>query len=116
MSIFTVFTHANLRLPAWLDKGIGIIMISPNMHKVHHHWQQPFTDSNYGAAFSIWDRLLGTYKYRHPSQIKYGIDKYFDAEKDENFKELIKSPFAKFLSEPPVQHIEKPVPENFISQ
>ncbi|MBK5273337.1 MAG: sterol desaturase family protein, partial [Bacteroidia bacterium] len=58
----TAFTHANINLPKCLDIGLGYIFVSPNMHKVHHHWKQPYTDSNYGAVFSIWDRLLGTYK------------------------------------------------------
>ncbi|MES1221549.1 MAG: sterol desaturase family protein, partial [Bacteroidota bacterium] len=56
----TAFTHANINLPPWLDKGLSYILVSPNMHKVHHHWKQPFTDSNYGAVFSLWDRLFST--------------------------------------------------------
>src|SRR4051812_20325151 len=57
----TQFTHANINLPAWLDKPLSFLFVSPNMHKVHHHWQRPYTDSNYGAVLSIWDRLLGTF-------------------------------------------------------
>jgi sterol desaturase/sphingolipid hydroxylase (fatty acid hydroxylase superfamily) len=45
----TAFTHANIRLPKWLDTMLSYFIVSPNMHKVHHHWKQPFTDSNYGA-------------------------------------------------------------------
>lgn len=95
MSVFTMFTHANIRLPVWLDKGMSYVFVSPNMHKVHHHWKQPYTDSNYGTAFSIWDRLFGTYREIDCSQVKYGLDKYYDTKKDENFMELVKSPFAK---------------------
>ena len=94
MSMFTMFTHANINLPGWLDKAMSYILISPNMHKVHHHYKQPYTDSNYGTAFSIWDRLFGTYTYLDPRQITYGLDKYYDMEKDEDFMSLIKSPFA----------------------
>jgi sterol desaturase/sphingolipid hydroxylase (fatty acid hydroxylase superfamily) len=50
---FTAFEHANISLPRWLDKAMSYIFISPNMHKVHHHWKQPYTDSNYGAILSI---------------------------------------------------------------
>jgi sterol desaturase/sphingolipid hydroxylase (fatty acid hydroxylase superfamily) len=95
MSIFTTFTHANIRLPLWLDKGMSYLLVSPNMHKVHHHYKQPFTDSNYGNAFSIWDHLFGTYKSLDPDQIKYGLDKYYNMEKDEDFTALLKSPFGK---------------------
>jgi sterol desaturase/sphingolipid hydroxylase (fatty acid hydroxylase superfamily) len=64
--IFAIaFTHSNIKLPLWLDKVVGYVLVSPNMHKVHHHWQQPYTDSNYGAVLSIWDRLLGTLKTWH---------------------------------------------------
>ena len=65
------------------------------MHKVHHHWKQPYTDSNYGAVFSIWDRLFGTYTTLHPSKIKYGLDRYYPNEKDEDFLNLLKDPFVK---------------------
>jgi sterol desaturase/sphingolipid hydroxylase (fatty acid hydroxylase superfamily) len=94
-ALFTAFTHANLSLPKWIDKNISLIFISPNMHKVHHHWQQPYTDSNYGLLFSFWDRLLGTYQKLDPSQIKYGLDRYYPNEEDENFFLLLKKPFSK---------------------
>ena len=93
--IATAFTHANISLPKRLDKALSYVLISPNMHKVHHHWKQPFTDSNYGAILSIWDRLLGTFKKLEPSEIKYGLDRYYPNEKDENFISLVKSPFIK---------------------
>ena len=93
--IVTAFTHANISLPKRLDKALSYVLISPNMHKVHHHWKQPYTDSNYGAILSIWDRLLGTFKKLEPSEIKYGLDRYYPNEKDENFISLMKSPFIK---------------------
>ena len=93
--LFTAFEHANIRLPKWLDNGMSYIFISPNMHKVHHHWKQPFTDSNYGAIFSIWDRLLGTFKKLAPKDIRYGIDRDYPNEKDEDFVLLLKKPFQK---------------------
>jgi sterol desaturase/sphingolipid hydroxylase (fatty acid hydroxylase superfamily) len=92
--LFTQFTHANIRLPGKLDKMISYILVSPNMHKVHHHWQQPYTDSNYGLALSIWDRLFGTYQQLDPSQIRYGLDRYYPNDEDENLGMLMKRPFA----------------------
>jgi sterol desaturase/sphingolipid hydroxylase (fatty acid hydroxylase superfamily) len=90
---FTAFTHANISLPKKLDQALSYLFISPNMHKVHHHWQQPYTDSNYGAVFSIWDRLFGTYRQLEPSAIRYGLDRYYPNEEDENFWMLLKKPF-----------------------
>jgi sterol desaturase/sphingolipid hydroxylase (fatty acid hydroxylase superfamily) len=93
--IATAFTHANISLPKWLDTTLGYVLVSPNMHKVHHHWKQPFTDSNYGAILSIWDRLLGTLKKLDPKDIKYGLDRYYPNERDEDFIHLMKQPFQK---------------------
>jgi sterol desaturase/sphingolipid hydroxylase (fatty acid hydroxylase superfamily) len=91
----TGFTHANINLPGWLDRSLSYILVSPNMHKVHHHWKQPFTDTNYGAVFSIWDRLLGTFSTLDPKELKYGLDRYYPNDKDEDIIALLKRPFQK---------------------
>ncbi|WP_409966467.1 hypothetical protein PIECOFPK_00554 [Mycovorax composti] len=93
--VTTAFTHANISLPPLLDKSLSYILVSPNMHKVHHHWKQPYTDSNYGAVFSIWDRMFGTFSSLEPSQIRYGLDRYYPNEKDEDFINLLKDPFIR---------------------
>lgn len=92
---FTAFEHANISLPKWLDNMLSYVFVSPNMHKVHHHWKQPYTDSNYGAILSIWDRLLGTFKKLEPKEIRYGIDRDYPNEKDEDFISLMKKPFQR---------------------
>lgn len=91
----TAFTHANISLPRWLDRSLSFILVSPNMHKVHHHWKQPYTDSNYGAVFSVWDRLLGTFSKLDTKDIRYGLDRYYSGEQDENVMALMKKPFQK---------------------
>ena len=93
--LFTAFTHANINLPRKLDRILSLVFVSPNMHKVHHHWQQPFTDSNYGLIFSVWDRMFGTYRQLDPKDIRYGLDRYYPNEHDENFMMLMKRPFEK---------------------
>ncbi len=72
--LFTYWTHANISLPMWLDKGLSYIIVTPNMHKFHHHFELPWTDSNYGNMFAIWDRIFGTFVYEDVSKIKYGVD------------------------------------------
>jgi len=89
------FTHANINLPRWLDVSLSYVLVSPNMHKVHHHWKQPYTDSNYGAVLSIWDRLLGTYMSLDAKDIRYGLDRYYPNEKDEDLFTLMKKPFGR---------------------
>lgn len=94
----TAFTHANISLPIKIDKALSYFLVSPNMHKVHHHYKQPFTDSNYGAVLSIWDRMFGTFLKLEPSKIIYGLDRYYPNEEDENFVRLLKEPFGKMES------------------
>jgi sterol desaturase/sphingolipid hydroxylase (fatty acid hydroxylase superfamily) len=90
--VVSQFNHANIRLPLWLDTAISYVLVSPNMHKVHHHIVRPQTDSNYGNIFSIWDRLFGTFNYTPIEQIQYGLD-VLDNSKDEQLGYQITLPF-----------------------
>ncbi len=56
-----MFNHANIRLPLWLDAVVRRVLVTPDMHRVHHSIHRHEHDSNYGFALSIWDRLFGTY-------------------------------------------------------
>jgi sterol desaturase/sphingolipid hydroxylase (fatty acid hydroxylase superfamily) len=93
--VATQFNHANIRLPQKLDYALSYILVSPNMHKVHHHYMLPHTDSNFGNIFSIWDRLLGTFSYMPADEIVYGIDTYFDDQQTSSIGELWKIPFSR---------------------
>lgn len=57
-----MFNHANIRLPATLDQLLRWIVVTPDMHRVHHSQIRTETDSNYGFALSCWDRLFRTYR------------------------------------------------------
>lgn len=92
--IATQFNHANIKMPRQLDKILSYIIVSPDMHKVHHHNLLPYTDSNYGNIFSIWDRMFGTYMELDRDDIVYGVDTFPDAEKNADLKELLKQPFV----------------------
>lgn len=72
--LFTYITHANVRVPEKIDRLLTLIIVTPNMHKVHHHDERPWTDRNFGNLFSVWDRLFGTYAYASPNEIRYGLD------------------------------------------
>lgn len=56
-----MFNHANVKLPPGLDRLLRMLVVTPDMHRVHHSWYPAETDSNYGFCLSIWDRLIGTY-------------------------------------------------------
>lgn len=65
--------HANLRVPATLDRSLRLLFVTPDMHKVHHSAEQRQTDTNYANLFSLWDRLFGTYS-RPAKPLRYGLD------------------------------------------
>jgi len=56
-----MFNHANIRLPLWLDAIVRRVLVTPDMHRVHHSVDRAEHDSNYGFALSIWDQMFGTY-------------------------------------------------------
>ena len=73
-ALLSQFNHANIRLPKGLDRAISYLIVSPDMHKVHHHVTRPQTDSNYGNIFSVWDRMFGPFNDTPVEQIRYGLD------------------------------------------
>ena len=91
--VATQFSHANIKLPKKLDYFLSFVLISPDMHKIHHHYQLPYTDANYGNIFSIWDRLLGTYIYMERERIVYGVDTLPNEAENSSLKQLLKQPF-----------------------
>jgi len=95
-AIFTHFNHANFRIPIWLDKAISLVLVSPNMHRVHHHFERPLTDTNFSNIFSLWDRLFGTFAYRDPLTLRFGLD-VLDDSLDENLKYQFGLPFNKTM-------------------
>lgn len=56
-----MFNHANIRLPLALDRALRMVLVTPDMHRVHHSVHRHEHDSNYGFALSIWDRAFRTY-------------------------------------------------------
>ena len=94
--LLTQFNHANIKLPKKIDKFLSYLIVSPDMHKIHHHYRLPYTDANYGNIFSIWDRMFGTYMYLDREKIVYGVDVFPDQNKNSNIKDLLKQPFEKY--------------------
>jgi sterol desaturase/sphingolipid hydroxylase (fatty acid hydroxylase superfamily) len=92
---FSLWTHANLRLPAGLDRILRTALVTPTMHHVHHSSDRPQTDSNYGDLFSFWDRLFGTYcalSEEQLSSVRFGLGDSFDA-RASSFVDQLRGPF-----------------------
>ncbi len=60
LALSAIFHHSNARVPAWLEKPLSWVIVTPSIHWVHHHAIRRDTDSNYSAFLSIWDRLFGS--------------------------------------------------------
>jgi sterol desaturase/sphingolipid hydroxylase (fatty acid hydroxylase superfamily) len=68
------FHHADIGLPTKLDSMLSWVIVTPNLHKVHHSAWQPETDSNYGSLFSFWDRLFRSKRMREDlDKIRFGV-------------------------------------------
>ncbi|WP_396157132.1 sterol desaturase family protein [Flavobacterium sp.] len=94
----TQFTHANISLPKKMDNFLSYFIVSPDMHKVHHHYVLPYTDSNYGNIFSVWDRLFGTFKTLDRDKLVYGVDTHMKSEENNKLSNLLSIPFQKYRS------------------
>ena len=94
--VLSQFNHANINLPTKLDQWLSYVLVTPHMHKVHHHHVLPYTDSNYGNIFSIWDRLLGTYKNLDAERIVYGVDVFPNDDKNSRVGSLLEQPFQPY--------------------
>ena len=93
--VATQCNHANISLPKKVDTLLSYFIVSPDMHKVHHHHALPYTDSNYGNIFSIWDRLFGTFMTLPKEEIIYSNDTYPDPKEHNQILNLLKITFQK---------------------
>jgi sterol desaturase/sphingolipid hydroxylase (fatty acid hydroxylase superfamily) len=87
-----LFQHANVQLPPMCDRVLAWLIPTPALHLVHHSRQRVETDTNYGSALTIWDRLLGT--LHHPvARPAIGLDG-FDHPKHQSMLGMLTSPWA----------------------
>lgn len=86
------FHHTNIDISEKVDRMLRAVIVSPNMHRVHHSRWQPETDSNYSSLFSFWDRVARTFRLNpNPREIKLGLNE-FDREEDQTIGEMLKMP------------------------
>ena len=94
-AVVTLFSHANIRLPASLDRVLRYIIVTPDLHRVHHSSSQPETDSNFSAVFPVWDIVFGTFRTqtRAPQEsMELGLEEVRD-KRANRFWWLLGSPF-----------------------
>jgi sterol desaturase/sphingolipid hydroxylase (fatty acid hydroxylase superfamily) len=62
LNAMAMFNHGNVRLPTGADRVLRLLLVTPDMHRVHHSIEDDETNSNFGFNLSCWDRLFGTYR------------------------------------------------------
>ena len=74
-----MFNHSNIRLPPFADRVLRLVLVTPDMHRVHHSVRPEETNSNFGFNLPWWDRLLGTYKAQPSAgheEMSIGIEQF----------------------------------------
>lgn len=66
--VMTLWTHSNVKLPGAIDRVARYVVVTPDLHRVHHSSWQPETDSNYGAVFPLWDLVFRTFRTATPER------------------------------------------------
>ena len=106
----TMFHHANVSLGP-LDRVLRWLVVTPQMHQIHHSRLQPETDSNYSVLFSFWDRLARSYRTRSGGEaVEYGLGE-FDDDRWQTFLGMLKTPFVS--AEPPDQSPSDPASSGY---
>lgn len=93
----SLFNHGNIRLPQRVDRWLRLILVTPDMHRVHHSAIQRETDSNFGFSVSWWDRLFGTY-HAQPEKGHLGMTigiEDFRTERDLRLYQMLIQPFRR---------------------
>ncbi|MFP6637268.1 MAG: sterol desaturase family protein [Nitrospinaceae bacterium] len=91
------FSHSNISLPERLDRLLRYVIVTPDMHRIHHSVEKRETNSNFGFNLSIWDRVLGTYIHdalKPQPQIIIGVNKFRSSD-EVSLKSLLMMPFRK---------------------
>ena len=78
-TIATLFTHSNFALPQRAERLVRRLLITPDLHRIHHSVRMPETNSNYGTLLSGWDRLFGTFCGAAKEGHTIGLDGYQDS-------------------------------------
>lgn len=95
LSIGSLFTHTNLYLPATFERALRWLLVTPEMHRIHHSWHQDEMDSNFGFHLSLWDRIFKSYRDSprdgHMNMV-IGLREFRGA-KEQTLKALLLNPF-----------------------
>src|SRR6185437_648984 len=78
LNVASMFNHSNVSLPARLEPVVRRVLVTPDMHRIHHSVVEGERNSNYGFCLSLWDRLLGTYTPAANGALDIGLEGWRD--------------------------------------
>jgi sterol desaturase/sphingolipid hydroxylase (fatty acid hydroxylase superfamily) len=97
-----MFNHGNIRLPGALDRLLRLLVVTPDMHRVHHSVEDDEANSNFGFNLSVWDRLFGTYRAQPRAghlDMNIGIHRFHDPRDVSWLSGILLLPFKGRISE-----------------
>lgn len=95
LSSSSIFNHGNVRLPSRLELLVRRLIVTPDMHRIHHSMISEETNSNYGFSLSIWDHMFGTYRAQPVAghvDMDIGVE-HFRSAKDLHLHRMLIQPF-----------------------
>ena len=90
-----MFNHANVSLPGWLEPWVRRILVTPDMHRIHHSVVESERNSNYGFCLSLWDRLLGTLTPAAQGKLEIGLPDWRDRRRIATLTGVLRMPFLR---------------------
>jgi len=90
----SMFNHANVSLPAWLEPWVRGFLVTPDMHRTHHSVVEAERNSNYGFCLSVWDRMLGTYTRAPYGELDIGLAAWRDPNRVATLRGALELPFV----------------------
>jgi len=94
-SVSNILQHTKVRFPSTIERWLGWIFITPALHQTHHHYQLPYTDSNFGDVLSIWDRLFKSLRVLKAEDRVFGVDTHMHLQENVGFLDVVKLPFQR---------------------
>jgi sterol desaturase/sphingolipid hydroxylase (fatty acid hydroxylase superfamily) len=104
----SIFNHSNVRMPSWLDRGLRWVVVTPDMHRVHHSILPSETNSNFGFNLAWWDRLFGTYRDQPAAGhlgMTFGIEQFRDPA-EQRLDRMLTQPFRNDATSYALRHRE----------
>ena len=104
--LIACFHHSNIKLPEKLENLLKKVMTTPAFHEAHHHAYKPYTDSNYGFIFTLWDQWFHTQTLSTPgANFVAGLDQTLNSSETESFEGLLLNPFFRAPDSGPIPSV-----------